>query len=903
MKISIGCLCLLLPCVFFGQQKEYFQQKVDFTIHVTLHPESKTLDGHVRIIYTNHSPDTLDFIWFHLWPNAYKSEATAFGEQLLQNGRTDFYFSDDEKRGYINRLNFKVDDKEAQLQDHPLYLDVAKLLLPEALAPGDSITIETPFHEKLPYLWSRGGYTANYFAITQWYPKPAVYDRNGWHPMPYLDQGEFYSEFGHYEVAITVPQNFVVAATGQEISRTEKDIQNTIVFEQANIHDFAWFTSPDLKEDQIEISSTDGHSIRLYSYYPKENDEAWKQSLAFLKETIQKREVSIGPYPYAVAKIVATPAPFSGGMEYPTIANIQSTTDIQTLRELIHHEAGHNWFYAALASNERNYPWLDEGTNSFYTKNEITAPADNSEKKQPRDFFSNKLPENATDWRYRNSLAAKTDQPINTPSALFSEKNYYLTAYYKTTLWLQKLEDYIGTTAFESAMKTYYQAWKFKHPQPEDFKNIIEAASGKNVDSLFELLDVKGRIFPEPKKQFKIAPFFSFRNTDKYNYLFVAPAAGFNVYDNLMAGILIHNYTLPEPAFHFFIIPMYGTGSNSLTGMGRAGYSHTSYGSIRKFEISLSGATFNMDAYTDSTGTKNFMKFSKIVPSLKLTFRNKYPRSHVNASVQWKTFFIDEQSIRFQFDSVIGTVINYPHQTRYLNQLRFDYDNQRALYPYRATLTAEQSEDFVKLGLEGKYFFNYRKEGGLQARLFAGKFLYTGDKVSYKNVRYFLNMTGPNGYEDYTYSNYFPGRNEFEKLPSQQIVIRDGGFKVRTDLLSNKIGKTDDWLAALNLNTSIPNKINPLSIVPLDVVLKAFLDVGTYADAWKKNAETGKFLYDAGLQISLVKNLVNIYIPVLYSKVYRDYIKSTIPKQKRFWNSISFSIDIQNFRLKDILDY
>ncbi len=174
-----------------------------------------TLDGYEVLNYTNNSPDTLYFIWFHLWPNAYKNDRTAFSEQLLQLGRTDFYFSDENERGYINRLDFKVDGITTQLEDHPLYIDVAKLVLPAPLVPGQTIKITTPFHEKLPLNFSRGGHVAHTYQITQWYPKPAVYDKDGWHPMPYLDQGEFYSEFGNFNVQINVPQDYVVAATGE----------------------------------------------------------------------------------------------------------------------------------------------------------------------------------------------------------------------------------------------------------------------------------------------------------------------------------------------------------------------------------------------------------------------------------------------------------------------------------------------------------------------------------------------------------------------------------------------------------------------------------------------------------------------------------------------------------------
>ncbi|MEK7224862.1 MAG: hypothetical protein AAB221_04180, partial [Bacteroidota bacterium] len=201
------------------------------------------------------------------------------------------------------------------------------------------------------------------------------------------------------------------------------------------------------------------------------------------------------------------------------------------------------------------------------------------------------------------------------------------------------------------------------------------------------------------------------------------------------------------------------------------------------------------------------------------------------------------------------------------------------------------------------YFFNYPKEGGLNVRLFAGKFFYTSSKTVLKQFatdRYHLNMTGPNGYEDYTYSEYFIARNKFEGFSSQQIMIRDGAFKVRTELLADKVGKTDDWLIAANFNTTIPSAINPLSMLPVKIPLKVFLDIGTNAEAWKDKEENDRFLFDAGLQISLLRETVNIYIPLIYSSVYRDYIQSTIAKKERFWKKIAFSIDIGGFNLRKI---
>ena len=241
--------------------------------------------------------------------------------------------------------------------------------------------------------------------------------------------------------------------------------------------------------------------------------------------------------------------------------------------------------------------------------------------------------------------------------------------------------------------------------------------------------------------------------------------------------------------------------------------------------------------------------------------------------------------------------------TRSLQQLRLVWQDFRALYPYRAELKLEQGRDFVRAAFTGNYFFNYANGGGLNFRFFAGKFFYTGAKTFTKQFdtdRYHLNLTGPNGYEDYTYSDYFVGRNEFDGWMSQQIMERDGGFKTRTDLLAAKVGRTDDWLMAMNFSTSIPDRLNPLSLLPVKIPLKIFADIGTYAGAWDRNANTDRFLFDAGLQLSLLKETVHIYLPLLYSQPFKEYIQSTIPKKERLLRKISFSIDLSNFQFRKI---
>jgi hypothetical protein len=369
-----------------------------------------------------------------------------------------------------------------------------------------------------------------------------------------------------------------------------------------------------------------------------------------------------------------------------------------------------------------------------------------------------------------------------------------------------------------------------------------------------------------------------------------------------MIGALIHNYTVPLTKLQFVMAPLYATRSKQLNGLARLSYTFYPGEKGQKFELAVAGATFSGDNYTDSTNTTHAQRFSKIVPSLKYVFANKNPRSSITKYIQWKTFLINEQGLLFTRDTVNQVdVITYPTESRYINQLRFVIENNRVLYPYKGALQVEQGEGFVRAAFTGNYFFNYAKGGGMDVRLFAGKFFYLGDKTFIKQFEtdpYHLNMTGPKGNEDYTYSNYFVGRNEFEKFSSQQIMIRDGGLKVRTDYLSNKIGKTDDWLAAANFTSTIPK-----AVLPFKLPLKVFIDIGTYAEAWKKNAPTARFVYDAGLQFSLFKNLINIYVPILYSKEYKDYYKSILTEKglPLLLKKISFSIDLQNISLKKLV--
>ena len=901
-KILLFTLFIGILIAAHGQQSSYWQQQVNMQINVALNDKDHSLDGDMKMEYINNSPDTLYFIWIHLWPNAYKNDRTAFSDQFLENGRTDFYFSNEEDKGYINRLAFKVNEENVVTQDDAQHQDIVKIQLPTPLAPSATAIISTPFHVKLPKYFSRSGHINQFYSITQWYPKPAVYDATGWHPMPYLDQGEFYNEFGDYDVSITVPVDYEVAATGKLADSSTTDTSKTLQYAQKNIIDFAWFASKDflVVHDTLQLESK---IIDVYAYYIPSNSSRWANSIAYMKTAISSKSKLVGEYPYATATVVENTGEVNGGgMEYPTITLLSTMTEEKTFDYLINHELGHNWFYGILASNEREQPWMDEGMNSYYDQRYFKQ---NYGVEEP-DFFGStgkfmqkRRPAALQKLALSAVTSVKKDQPISTRAEAFSELNYAAIAYTKTAQWMHLLEQELGTPLFDSVMRTYYRAFAFKHPRPEDFKQIAETVSGKPLDQLFARLHTKGNLETPAKKDLRIESFFSFKDTDKHNYIFVAPAVGYNFYDKFMLGAFVHNYTIPTTKLQFFAAPLFATGSKVLNGMGRVAYQWFPGSKGAKAEIAIAGARFNSDSFTDSTGKINYQPFTKIAPTVKFTFANKDPRSTITKFVQFKTFLITETGLRFQRDTVNDVdVISYPKENRVLNQLQFVLENKRVLYPYDAALQVEQGDGFVRTNLTAQYFFNYAKGGGATVRFFAGKFFYTGDRTyltQFETDRYHLNMTGAKGYEDYAYNNYFFGRNEFDGFAAQQIMMRDGAFKVRTDLLSNKIGKSDDWLTALNFTSSIPKNVNPLSVLPIQLPLKVFADIGTYAQAWEKNSGTPRFLFDAGIQLSLLKNTVNVYIPLFYSKVYSDYFKSTIT-EKRFFKNISFSIDLQNAR-------
>jgi hypothetical protein len=504
--------------------QQYFQQEVIYRIHVTLDDKRNELNAFETVEYINNSPDTLHFIYFHLWPNGYSNNNTELAKQLLRSGGKEKLFNDPELRGYIDSLDFKVDDRRVQWNLLPDRPDICQVRLNKDLRHGDTIKITTPFHVKIPKgVTSRLGHIGESYQISQWYPKPAVYDRSGWHQMSYQDQGEFYSEFGSFDVSITLPDNYIVGATGNLQNKREAEMldklaadtawittsgdgdvdfppsserMKTLRYNENKIHDFAWFADKRFHVLKGKLKLPDsGREVTTWLMFTNQQADLWKDAIPYINDALLYFSKWNGDYPYHSFTAVQSALSAGDGMEYPGITVIGLAKDAYALDEVIAHEACHNWFYSALGSDERRYPFMDEGITS---SNEVRYMHERYPQKKlwevylkniklAKFFHVDNMPlKQMRELEWMAQARENLEQPINLPASDFTTLNYSLIIYNKAAMGFNYLRAYLGDSLYDSAMHDYYQKWNSRHPQPDDLRNVFESNTGKNLNWFFD---------------------------------------------------------------------------------------------------------------------------------------------------------------------------------------------------------------------------------------------------------------------------------------------------------------------------------------------------------------------------------------------------------------------------------
>ncbi len=487
---------------------DYWQNRADYNIKAELNDQENTLTGKLTLTYTNNSPEKLDFIWLYLEQNRFMENSRGTLTTPVQGNR----YNGDVDGGYtISNLQAKVGRKDSD--KHIINDTRMQVFFAEPLeANGGEAEITMNFEYKIPEegmdrmgrLDVNGG---TIYAMAQWYPRVAVFDDVvGWNTEPYLGAGEFYLEYGDFDYEVTVPYDHIVAGSGvlenprdvltaaqrdrmekasnsdstvmiitpeevgQAASRPTSSGKLTWHFKMENTRDVAFASSKAFIWDAARINLPDGKKALSQSVYPKESagDQAWSRSTEYTKASIEFYSKTYYPYPYANAVNVAANV---GGMEYPGMSFCSWKSDGESLWGVTDHEFGHNWFPMIVGSNERRYPWMDEGFNTFIN-HYSTLAFNNGE-------FGSTLNETR---RINNYLTNPEREGINTYPDIVNTRNLGYTAYYKPATGLILLREYIiGPERFDNAFKSYIKTWAFKHPQPSDFFNHIENVTGENL--------------------------------------------------------------------------------------------------------------------------------------------------------------------------------------------------------------------------------------------------------------------------------------------------------------------------------------------------------------------------------------------------------------------------------------
>jgi hypothetical protein len=486
----------------------YWQQRVDYVIRASLDTVAQTVTGEERIKYTNNSPDTLRYLWVQLDQNLFNSASrghrlfdqdSRFGTQGAQGGVTLTTVAapavpaeKDRPAQRAARLNYVVNGTLMKV-------DLARPLLPGGRQVLD-IAWSFPFgpnSNRMGIELIDGSYI---YEVAQWYPRLAVYDDvRGWNTEQYLGQGEFYLEYGSFDVSLTVPANMLVAATGtlqnpaQVLTAAQRNrlvraraSDSTVIirgkdeitdpasrppsqsgtltwrFTADSVRDFAWAAARHFIWDAARAN---GGKTLAMSFYPPSAEPIWNQSTQYVRFAVENYS-SWYPYPYPVAINVNG---IEGGMEYPMIVFCHNRTDGPALFSVTDHEIGHTWFPMVVGSNERLYAWMDEGFDTFMNYY-------NWQKKYPGLYNRRGNPN-----LYIHFALSGREEPVMTPADRI-RGNLSLTAYTKPGLGLIMLRDHIvGQERFDPAFREYIRRWAYKHPTPADFFRTMEDGMGEDL--------------------------------------------------------------------------------------------------------------------------------------------------------------------------------------------------------------------------------------------------------------------------------------------------------------------------------------------------------------------------------------------------------------------------------------
>jgi hypothetical protein len=461
-------------------QREYWQQRVEYTMEVSLDDATHRVNGNQRLVYFNNSPDTLAKVYYHLYFNAFQP-----GSMMDVRSRN---LPDPDRRvmdrisklkeheiGYQHIQSLKQDGKDVSYKVNGTILEVT---LNKPILPKSKTVFEMKFESQVPQQIRRSGHNNREgisYSMTQWYPKLAEYDYQGWHAYQYVAR-EFHGVWGDFDVKISIHPKYVIGGTGKlqnpqqighgyEGSSTKVNRPNgnlTWHFLAKDVIDFAWAADPDYTHDKAKVPN--GPELHFFYQKNEKTTDTWKKVQDIAVKVFQHLNENFGKYPFDTYSIIQGG---DGGMEYPMCTLILGEGSLDGVAGTMAHEVAHSWYQMTLASNESLYAWMDEGFTDFASD-------------EAMDAITGSEPNHRSSYQsYFALVNSGLQEPANQHSDHFNtNRAYSIMAYSMGAVMLEQLKYLIGNQNFYKGMKLYYNTWKMKHPEPNDFIRVMEKVSG-----------------------------------------------------------------------------------------------------------------------------------------------------------------------------------------------------------------------------------------------------------------------------------------------------------------------------------------------------------------------------------------------------------------------------------------
>lgn len=496
MKFSAFSM-LVFFAININAQSNYWQQKVDYKMDINFDVKTHQFTGEQTLVYTNNSPDTLYRAFWHLYFNAFQPNSMMDVRNRTIKDPSEKIKSrivklSNQEMGY-HTINSLTQDGDSL--DYTIEGTVLEVNLNEPLLPSNSTTFQMVFDSQVPIQIRRSGRNNTEgvdYSMAQWFPKLAEYDEMGWHSHPYVGR-EFYAPWGSYDVSITIDKKYTIGATGtlqspNEIGKgyeeegvkvkTPKGKTLTWNFKADNVHDFVWAADPDYTHTTRVMD--DGLVLHFF-FIDGKDTENWE----FLPEMTEKAfnyiEANFGEYPFPQYSIIQGG---DGGMEYPMATLITGERSLISLVGVTVHEGIHSWYQGLLGTNESYFSWMDEGFTTYATAETMATlfPDSNNSRTQENNYNA-----------YINGASyvgdAFKEEPLSTHADHFvSNQSYGFAAYTKGAIVLGQLRYIMGMENFSSGLKKYFNQWKFKHPDMNDFIRVMEKESGLELHWYFEYM-------------------------------------------------------------------------------------------------------------------------------------------------------------------------------------------------------------------------------------------------------------------------------------------------------------------------------------------------------------------------------------------------------------------------------